>query len=127
MMNIQLLKSLVDNHHTLEGEIIALDERRNILINEKEKTDKQLFSFVNKIKGKEVKVGDEIIKIETFKEVIAAKTTYKYKEILNKLLDEYVFEKRYIARLFKKFGTVKPKSTNTIKNLTITKIEKKVK
>lgn len=116
------IKELLHRHLEQEKEQEELESRMEKLQEDTMQTNKMIFDYLTTVKNEEKELDGYLLKLERTKEVIPARTTFKYKDILQTIEVNYELDQRWLKRVYSKYSTKKLKEI--IKNvaLLITKL-----
>lgn len=103
----------------IEKTINALLDQVDTLQAEKDQQTSEILKVVDKIKGKSIKVGNIVLMIHETIQNNPQKVTFKYKHILDGILEVYDIEQRFLSRLKKKFRSITPAEKHVSKELEI--------
>lgn len=101
----------------LEKQINVLLEQVDKLQAEKDEQSDAILKEVDAIKGKSTKVGNILLMVHETIKKNPKRITYQYKQILDKILEMYEIEARFVTRLKNKYKTVTPGSKHVSKEL----------
>lgn len=111
------IKELLHRHLQQEKEQEELEGRIEKLHEDSLQTNKMIFDYLMTVKGEEKELDGYLLKLERTKEIIPAKTTYKYKDILQTIEANYELDQRWLRRVYSRYATKKLKEI--IKNVAL--------
>ena len=114
------IEELLFRHLAQEDEQKELERKLQQLHEDALQTNKLIFDYLQTI-PKHVKIVAEYkLALETTRQVIPSKTTYKYKEILADIRDNYIFPSRWLNKIYDRYKTVSKKQIQKTTSLIIT-------
>lgn len=118
-VNTEELFNKATRAQELERTINALLDQVDVLQAEKDQNTSEILNVVDKIKGKSIKVGNILLMVHETIQNNPQKVTFKYKHILDGILEIYDIEQKFLSRLKKKFRSITPASKHVSKELEI--------
>ena len=116
------LAELLQIHLDYTAKKEAYEKALHLLDRDLLENNSKIFKLVKKIKGQKVEVDGYELKIERAKEVIPAKTTYKYKSILLTVEKTYLLDIKWLRKVYNKYATETKKQIVKQANLLISKL-----
>ena len=124
-MNVeQLAKLHLENEkkiNDLDAQIKALVEQKNTTEKENTETDEKLLKLFGTTKTKAEKFGNILVDFKVTRD------SFYYKKILDKIIETYDIETKFINKLYKEFNNGGITKTDVNKELTITQESKQLK
>lgn len=117
------LSELVEKHLQQSNKWDKLKLELKTLEQDMLQNDKLLFDQVNGVKGKSIDLENYNVRIEKTSERKPGKTTYKYKEILETIEENYLLDSKWLLRVKNKYSTVSKSQILHHASLIITKLK----
>ena len=130
-MNVeQLAKLHLENEkkiNDLDAQIKALVEQKNTTEKENTETDEKLLKLFGTTKTKAEKFGNILVDFKVTRDTYITRDSFSYKKILDKIIETYDIETKFINKLYKEFNNGGITKTDVNKELTITQESKQLK
>jgi len=126
----QLAKLHLENQKKiddLDAQIQKLVEQKRNAEQDIAKTDENLLQLFGATKTKSEKFGNIIVEFKITRDTYTTRDSYAYKKILDKILETYDIEKKFIDKLYKEFNNGGKTKTDINKELTIKQESKQLK